>query len=519
MSKVAMSTIGLMIATILAKGLGFGRELVLASTYGASMYSDAYVTAMNIPVVIFATIGMTLATVLIPIYFEANRELGDKEALRFLNNVFNIVVLMCIVLGVLGLIFTEEIVILFAVGFKGETFKIAVDFTRITIGGIVFTGLSYLMTAYLQINSKFAIPGMISIPKNIIIIISILLSIKYNPYIMVWGTLLGMLSEFLFQLPFAIKSGYKYSFYVNIKDKYLKKMGCLIIPVLIGIAVNQINTMVDRTLASTLVEGSVSALNYANKLNGFVMALFITSIVTVIYPMLSKLSTESNKEAFISSVVKSINSVILLVIPISVGAMVLATPIVKLLFERGEFDAKATSMTSIALVMYSIGMVAVGLRDVIGRVFYALQDTKTPMLNGAIAMAMNIILNIILVKYLKIAGLALATSISAIVCILLLFKSLKKKVGYFGEDKVLKTFIKSLIASIIMGGTVYAIYNLLIYKMGALFVGDVISLIISVILGAIVYVLLVIIFKIDEVSFLINIIKTKIRKKKYDINI
>ena len=411
MSKVAKATIGLMLATAIAKGLGFGRELVLASSYGVSMYSDAYLTAMNIPVVIFAIIGITLATVLIPLYFEVNNELGEINALKFTNNVFNIVIVLCILLAIIGVVFTEQLVKIFAVGFEGETLNIAIHFTRITIMSIVFTGLSYIMTAYLQIKNNFTIPGLASVPKNIIIIVSIILSVKYNPYIMIWGTLIGIATEFIFQLPFAIKSGYKYQLYINIKDKYIKKMSWLIGPVLIGVAVNQINTMVDRTLASTLVEGSISALNYANKLNGFVMALFITSVGAVIYPMLSKLSSEDNKEKFISSVVQSINSIILLVIPISIGAIVLATPIVKLLFQRGEFDARATSMTAIALIMYSIGMVAFGLRDIIGKVFYALKDTKTPMINGAIAIIMNIVLNIILVKYLQLAGLALSTSI------------------------------------------------------------------------------------------------------------
>ena len=108
-------------------------------------------------------------------------------------------------------------------------------------------------------------------------------------------------------------------------------------------------------------------------------------------------------------------------------------------------------MTAIALIMYSIGMVAFGLRDILGKVFYALQDTKTPMINGAIAMVMNIVLNIILVKYLQLAGLALATSISAIVCIFLLFGSLNKKIGYFGQDKIIKTTIKSIVSAAVMG--------------------------------------------------------------------
>ena len=289
-------------------------------------------------------------------------------------------------------------------------------------------------------------------------------------------------------------------------------MSWLIGPVLIGVAVNQINTMVDRTLASTLVEGSISALNYANKLNGFVMALFITSVGAVIYPMLSKLSSEDNKEKFISSVVQSINSVILLVIPISIGAIVLATPIVKLLFQRGEFDARATSMTAIALIMYSIGMVAFGLRDIIGKVFYALKDTKTPMINGAIAMIMNIVLNIILVKYLQLAGLALATSISAIVCIFLLFGSLKKKIGYFGQDKIIKTTIKSIVAAVVMGIVTYFVYNIVSNLLGLGFANEAVSLAISVGVGAITYGILVVVLKVDEINVITDVMKKKLNR-------
>ncbi len=208
MSKVAKAAMGLITTIMLAKILGFGRELVLASTYGASIYSDAYLTAMNIPLVIFTVIGTTLGTALIPMYFEVRNNLSEKKALKYINNVFNIVIVLCIILAILGLIFTKPLVKMFAIGFEGETLKVAIDFTRITIVGIVFTGLSYIMTAYLQIKNNFAISGLISVPKNVIIIISIILSVKYNPYIMIWGTLIGISTEFLFQLPFAIKSGF-----------------------------------------------------------------------------------------------------------------------------------------------------------------------------------------------------------------------------------------------------------------------------------------------------------------------
>ena len=512
MSKVAKATIGLMIATVIAKVLGFGRELVLASAYGASMYSDAYITAMNIPFIIFVTIGGALGTTFIPLYFEVKSDLGEEQSLNFTNNTFNLVIAICILLAILGFIFTEQLVKIFAMGFEGETLKVAIDFTRITIIGIVFTGLSYIMTAYLQIKNNFTVPGFISVPKNIIIIISIILSVKYNPYIMIWGTLIGIATEFLFQLPFAIKSGYKYQAYIDIKDKYIKRMAWLMGPVLIGVGVNQVNYMIDKTLASTLVEGSISALNYANKLNGFVMAMFITSVAAVIYPMLSKLSSEDNKEKFTSSVVQSINSVILLVIPISVGAIVLATPIVKLLFQRGEFDSRATSMTAIALIMYSIGMVAFGLRDMLGKVFYALQDTKTPMINGAIAMIINIVLNIILVKYLQLAGLSLATSISAIVCIFLLFGSLKKKTGYFGQDKIMKTTVKSILSAVFMGIVTYFTYNIISNLLGVGFVKEGISLVASIGVGAITYAILIVVLKVEEVNIITSMMRKKLNK-------
>ena len=519
MSKIAETTFTLMIVTMVAKLLGFGRELVLASAYGASMYSDAYLTAMNIPYVIFTIMGGTLGTIFIPMYFEIKNKEGEKEALKFTNNISNIVIVMGVLLVIFGFIFTEEIVKLFAIGFKGEILDISIKFTRIIMIGTIFTGISYIGSAYLQIKNNFIIPGAITIPRNIIIIISIILSMEYGPYIMIWGTLIGIASEVLLQLPFLINNGYRYIKYINMKDKYIKRTIKLIAPVFIGVAVNQINTMVDRTLASTLSEGSISALNYANKLNGFVMGLFITSIITVIYPMLSRLSFEDDREQFKKSLVASINSVTLLIIPISMGAIILAKPIVKVLFERGEFDSRATSMTAVALIMYSIGMVAFGLRDVLNKVFYSLQDTKTPMVNGVIAMSINIILNIVFIKYLGLVGLALSTSISSIICIFLLFVSLNKKIAYFGQDKIIKTTFKSIISAIVMGVGTYFIYKFLYNILGSGFVHEVISLFGAICTGALIYGIFIVVLKVEEVGLIVDIINRKLTKSKYKENI
>lgn len=512
MSKLARATFGLMVATIIAKILGFGRELVLAAGYGAGIYSDAYITAMNIPQVIFAIIGSTLATVLIPMYMEVHKEEGEEGSLKFINNVFNLVVIGCVVLSILGFVFTEQIVNVFAMGYKGEALQVAINFTRITILGIVFTGLSYVMTSYLQIKNDFITPGLSSVPKNVIIIVATLLSIKYGPYIMIWGTLLGMISEFLIQVPYAIKAGYRYVPIIKIKDKYIKKMAWLIAPVLIGVAVNQVNTLVDRTLASLLPAGTVSALNYSNKLISFVIAIFITSISSVIYPILSQLSKEDNKERFIASVIKSINCVIILVLPITVGTMVLSLPIVRVLFERGAFDPRGTSLTAVALAMYSVGMVAYGLRDVLGKIFYSLQDTKTPMVNGVIAMGMNMVMDVVFIQFWGLAGLTLATSLSSLACIMLLFRSLRKKIGYYGQDKIAKATVKSLVASLIMGAVAYYSYH---YMIGFTHTGgekEILVLMIAVILAAAVYGGLVILFKVDEIRIVTDVVKRRLKR-------
>ncbi|HGS9346932.1 TPA: lipid II flippase MurJ, partial [Clostridioides difficile] len=147
------------------------------------------------------------------------------------------------------------------------------------------------------------------------------------------GALLAMASQLLFQLPFAFKKSYKYKPYINLKDESIKELVNLVLPMLVGVAVGQLNIFVDRLLATTLGDGKLSALNYANRLNEFVMALFVTSIITVIYPKLAKMSGKDNKEGFISTIVKSSNCIILVVLPISIGAIILAEPLVRILFQ------------------------------------------------------------------------------------------------------------------------------------------------------------------------------------------
>ena len=513
MNSLRKSAFWLMIITMISKVLGFAREIVLGYFYGTSIYSDVYVTSMNIPWVLFALIGSALATTFIPLYHEVLEEYGERGAQKFSNNIMCIVVIISILIAIFGYVFAEPLVKLFAMSFTGEKLDLAVRFVRIMIIGIIFIAISNIITAYLQINGNFVIPGMIGLPSNIVIIISIAVSaITKNIDILAIGGLIGMLTQLIFQIPFAIMNGYKFNFIINFRDKYLNKMIHLMIPVFIGVGVNQVNSMVDRSIASGLGDGIITALNSANKLNWFVMGLFISTLSAVIYPTLSKLYTENNREQFAESVSTSINCVNLLVLPATVGAIVLSEPIVRILFQRGAFDEMSTKLTSTALIFYSIGMIGFGLRDILDRVFYSLKDTKTPMTNGVIAMILNIILNILLVKVMGYSGLALATSLSSIICVLVLFNSLKLKIGDYGQKKIRYTFIKSLIASIIMGILTVFVYNYTSFVFGVGFIKEAISLFITIMIGTFVYIIAALILKIDEIYMLISIVKNKMKK-------
>jgi putative peptidoglycan lipid II flippase len=290
------------------------------------------------------------------------------------------------------------------------------------------------------------------------------------------------------------------------------------LPVFLGSYVNQINTVVNRTLASTLETGSITALNYANKLNMFAVGIIVISLSTVMYPILSKLASEDNIKAFKHNISKSINIIIISMVPIMVMIMDLSKPIVQILFEEGSFDSRATYLTSTALFYYSIGIVAYGLRDMLSKAFYSLQDTKTPVKNATIAVIINVVLSIVLVKYMGIGGLALSGSISAIITTILLFISLRKKIGKIGFKNIFITFIKVLVSSIIMGIIMKIVYNEIL-GFGISRLGESkklmgLSAMICVILGLIVYVLLTLIFNIKEAKEIVNLVKNKVINMK-----
>jgi len=499
----------IMAITMISKLLGFGRDVALSYYYGASELTDVYLIALIIPETLFAFFSTAIATSYIPMYSRISSEKGVEPANRFTSNLLHIVMGIAILLVILVFTFTPEIVKLFAIGFEGETLRLAVSFTRVSVFGVFASGAIAILTGYLQINNKFIIPALIGFPLNFAIIVAIVISHQTDVIVLVLGTLGASFLQLLYILPSVHKSGYRHRMVFSVRNEHIKAMLILALPVLLGTSVNQINTLVGRTLASLIAVGGITTLNYANILSGALQGPFVSSIAVVIYPSISRMASEGRMDAFKSLVGKSVNMILLLILPASIGAMVFARPIVKLLFGNGAFDERALVMTSGAFFFYAIGMTAFGVREVLSKAFYSLQDTKTPMYNAALSVVLNIVLIIALSRFMGIPGLALATSISAIVCSGLLFLSLRKKIGSLGLKVMVISTVKILLASGIMG-----VAASLAFGWFNNFMSTNISLLFAILVAVIVYSLLILSLKVPEVEEMTKLVKDKLQRRE-----
>ncbi|GAB2490266.1 murein biosynthesis integral membrane protein MurJ [Alkalibacterium psychrotolerans] len=494
----------LMIITVFSKLIGFSREIILAYYYGASMISDAYIISLTIPALVVAILGSSIAAAYIPLYSRIEDREGTQKANEFTNNLLNVFIILCFIIVGASLIFTEQIILIVASGFGEESLSLAVSMTRITMFGILFSTIISVLQPYLQMKGDYITPSYIGISFDLVMILAIVFSTKDYILILSYGFLIAKITQVLILLGSAKRKNYSYSFFINIKDSELHNMLYLILPIILGVAVTDINKIIDRTLASQIVIGGISALDYAQKINSMIIGVLIASIGTVMYPIVSKMVVQSNIKGLKAILSQSIVGTSLIVMPSMLGLMFLSYPVVGFLFGRGAFDAEAIQVTSNALFFYSFGMIGISLRDLLSKPFYAYEDTKTPMINSAIGVSINIILNIILSRFLGLGGIALATSISSIITAILMFVSLQKKIGNLQMKDTFITCVKLLLASIIMGVCSRLSFNYLsgIWSQN-------VALLFSVGIGVLIYLVSLYFIKINELNKFVSTIKNK----------
>src|SRR5699024_5392461 len=509
-NNVFKSALIIIILTLGSKFLGFLREVLIAAKFGSGMETDTYFIAMTVTGLMTDLISQAIAATFIPVLSEIESKEGKEGKIFHTNNMVNIVVLLSVILTILGLILAPLLVKLIARGFDGEQYNLAIKLTRIGLPTLLFSGIIGALTGFLHSEQRHISSAAQDLPFNLVyIFFLIFLSSKFGVIGLMVAGIVAVLSQLIIQFPEAKKSGYKYNFVFDLKDKYITKVIYLSIPVLISVAINDLNKIVDRNLASSLAGGSISALKYADRLNQLILGVFISAITTVIFPILAKEANNNNLSGVKNTMKYGVNLIILITIPATVGMVVLSRPIVEIAFQRGEFDSTATIMTSQALIFYSVGLVSMALRLLLDRVYYSLHDTNTPLINGAISVGFHIVLRIIFVQFMDHAGLALTTSIATTIATLLMFYGLKKKMGSLGVISYIKCGLKAGLASAVMGVVAYVVYHGLYGLLGVSKLYNLISLLVAVGLAVIVYIVLCYILGIEEVKDAVD--KVKIR--------
>lgn len=437
--------------SLLVKILGFMREIFMAYYYGTSITADVFVASLNIPSVIFALFGTAITTSFIPLYSEIKEKEGESAALKYTNNILNFLLLISGGITILGILFSDILVKVFVGGFTGEAYEMCNIFVKIIMITVMMTVVQYIYNGYLQTQGKFNQQSIMNIPYSVILIGAIILShYQQNFYLLAIGATFASFSQLVYLRILIARTPYRYHMTLKVKDDHLKKTIFLIAPVFLSTAVNQLNNIVDRSLASRLMEGSISALNYSNKVNSIVLEVIIMSITTIFYPTLSALFAKNDDCATGRFIISYLNSVAMIVIPIAFFINFFAEEMIHILFGRGAFGENEILFTARALKIIAFGLIGSAFRDVLNKIFYSMQDTVTPVKNGIVSILVNIILNFILVVKYEYLGIAFATVFSANLCTLLLMIQLFRKKKNIRLNEMVIDVLKILFSAFVV---------------------------------------------------------------------
>ncbi|MBM3248231.1 MAG: murein biosynthesis integral membrane protein MurJ [Candidatus Omnitrophica bacterium] len=494
--------------TVFSRILGFFRDIVIAGLLGTTPGAEAFVAAFRIPNLFRDLVGEgAVNSAVVPVFSEYIVKKDKDDFLILANIVFYSSLSILTIITALGIIFSPLIVRLIAPGFLREpsTFSLTVNLTRLMFPYLVFIGLTAYGTGILFSHKSFFAPSFSPALLNISLIVSALFAsyfFKEPVYGLAIGVLVGGILQLAFQIPYLHKNGFSFIKITTLAHPGAKAILRLLMPRVFGTAVYQLNIFADTicaSLAFIVGQGSIAAIYYANRIIQFPLAVFGLAIASAALPTMSRLAAEQNLDELRNTVSFSLRSIFLIMMPCSVALMVLAGPIIRLLFQRGQFTPYSTVITSSALLFYALGLFAFAGVKISVSCFYSLKDTKTPVKVAACCLILNVLLNIILMFPLKVAGLALASSISAVVNFCVLSYILQRRIGRYIQENFVYYFAKLAFVSLIMGVAIYLLWFrfLVFFNMPLRFITVILS-------GIVVFVLGCIAFKIKEIKDLIG---------------
>ncbi len=439
----------LTVAALASRLLGWVRLLVIGSQFGASRELDAYFAAFRIPDAIFQlVVAGALSAALIPVFSGYRARDQESEAWRLASSVINLVVIALAGLSLLMAVFAPLLVPIVAPGFDAPTTELTVRMTRVMLLSPVFIGMGAVVSGILNSYERFAVPAVAPLIYNLAIIAAaIFLAPLMGVEGLAVGVAVGSLAHLVVQLPNLGRVGQRYDLTIGLRHPGVRKVAWLMGPRMLGLAAGQINFIVSTVLASGLPEGSITAYNYAFQLSQIPVGVLGVSVAVALFPALSRDAALGRINEIRRQVAASLRVLIFLAAPLTAIMIVLAQPLSAVFFQYGLFGARSTERTASALVFFSIGLGGHIVVHVLTRAFYAMQDTRTPVLWAIIAVAINVPLMMLLVGPMGVAGLALALSISAVLEVIGLVWALRRRIDSVDEAAVLRSVGRSAVAA------------------------------------------------------------------------
>ena len=506
--SVARSAGIVSLAVIGSRVLGLVRELIFAAFFGAGFATDAFIIAFRIPNLLRDLFGEgALSAAFVTTFTSKLNNEGEESAWRLANLVNNGLFIILSIIALLGVIFSPQIVHLLMDmnprrgmidPVKAQlTFELAVQMTRIMFPFLLMISLAAVAMGVLNTKGIFGVPASASTMFNVGSIFgglfcAYLLAPDYIAQItnailhgqkpelsqasaaraiigMAIGTLIGGMMQWLVQVPSLRKVGYRWQPVLSFRDEGVRQVMKLMAPAIIGAAAVQVNVLVSTNFASSLGEGPVSWLNYAFRLIQFPIGVFGVAISTATITKTAREAAQGNLDEFRKTIASSLRLTMLMTIPSTIGLLVLAKPIIGMIYERGRFTASDTNQTADAMMYYALGLTAYSAIKVLAPAFYALKDTRIPMMASVLSIITNYFVAKLSIEYFGIGhrGLALSVSAVAIINFSLLFFFLRKKLGGIEGRGLLLTFVKVLASALLMGVACYFVSAGIVHLLGA----------------------------------------------------
>lgn len=422
-------------ATFLSRILGFLRDMVTANLLGTSIYADAFFVAFRIPNLLRRLFGEgSLTAAFIPVF--AGYLSADKrsEARLVAQTAMTLTALCLTVITILGIIGSPLIITLIAPGFGAtpEKFALAVLLNRIMFPYILLISLVALAMGVLNADNHFLTPALAPVLLNVCMILAALgLSrpLESPALALAIGVIAGGLAQLGLQLWALKKQGFPWKPHFAFRHPAIGRVIRLMGPSMIGLAITQITIFCNTLLASFLPDGSISYLYFADRLIQFPLGIFAVALGTAVLPALSRAAATQDWPDFSETLSLALRLLIFIILPAMAGLIILSKPIVFLLFQHGRFSSAATAMTASTIIAYATGLWAYAGIRIIVPAFHSLQDTRTPVKIGGLALVCNLLSAVILMHFFAHLGLALATAIASTVNCLVLWLMLRRKIG------------------------------------------------------------------------------------------